>query len=258
MEAFHAAHPGQPVVLTEEPHTLQTRGFYRVLTWWRDRDNPRYDFPPYGTRQIFFDGSSWYSSSYDNAGVRMTARTALKRMEALPWLAGGFRWTGLDYLGEAGFDAGSWPARMWNYGVIDLAGIPKDTFYLYQAAWTKEPMVHLLPHWTHPGMDGVVIPVVAYSNAPEVELFLDNQSLGRRQTEPLGDFVWNVPYRPGELKAVAFSDNKSVATAAFHTASAPTGIRLETSNSALRPDRGDIASRPLRSPMMPVSWSRGR
>lgn len=241
LEKYHSEHPAQPILATEEPHTLQTRGFYRVRTWWRDKDGPRYDFPPYGTNQIFFDGNVWYNSSYDNAGVRMSARTSCKRTASLPWLAGEFRWTGRDYLGEAGFGDDHWPARMWNYGVIDLCGLPKDHFYLYQSFWTSSPMVHLLPHWTHPGMDGVMIPVVAYSNAPEVELFLNGKSLGRRKPEPLGDFVWHVPYQPGELKAIAYSRSQSVASARFQTAGSPSHIGLETDNCMLRHDRRDIA-----------------
>jgi beta-galactosidase len=241
LEKYHAEHPTVPIVLTEEPHTLQTRGFYRVRTWWRDWQH-FVEFPPYGTQEIFFDGSQWYNSSYDNAIVRETARAAWQRTAATPWISGEFRWCGFDYLGEATYKGGHWPARAENFGIIDLAAIPKDDYFLYQSFWTTAPMVHLLPHWTHRGMDGIVIPVVAYSNQAEVELLLNGKSLGRRKPEPLGDFVWQVPYSPGELKAVAYSkEGKLTATTAFQTAGPPTAIKLETDNASFKPDRTDNA-----------------
>jgi beta-galactosidase len=132
--------------------------------------------------------------------------------------------------------------RAENFGIIDLAGIPKDDYFLYKSFWTTVPMVHLLPHWTHPGMNGVPIPVVAYSNQPLVELFLNGKTLGRKKPTPLGDFVWNVPYTPGELKAVAYSaDGNPAATDVFKSADAPVAIQLETDNASLRPNRTDDA-----------------
>lgn len=241
LEKYHAEHPEMPIILTEEPHTLQTRGFYRVRTWWRDWKHFA-EFPPYGTEEIFFDGNQWYNSSYDNAVVRETARAAWLRTASTPWISGEFRWLGFDYIGEAAYKGGRWPARAENFGIIDLAGIPKDDYFLYQAFWTTKPMVHLLPHWTHPGMDGVVIPVVAYSNQPEVELFLNGRSLGRIKPTPLSDFVWKVPYEPGELKAIAYGkDGKATATTSFETAGDPEKIKLVTDNAPLRPNRTDDA-----------------
>lgn len=241
LEKYHAENPSVPIVLTEEPHTLQTRGFYRVRTWWRDWTHFT-EFPPYGTQEIFFDGNQWYNSSYDNAVIRETVRTAWKRTATTPWISGEFRWCGFDYIGEAAYKGGHWPVRAENFGVIDLAAIPKDDYFLYQSFWTTAPMVHLLPHWTHRGMEGIVIPVVAYSNQPEVELFLNGKSLGRRKPEPLGDFDWQVPYTPGELKAIAYGANgQQSATTSFQTAGSPTQIKLESDNTSLRPNRTDDA-----------------
>ncbi|MCF7957636.1 MAG: glycoside hydrolase family 2 protein, partial [Phycisphaerae bacterium] len=241
LEKFHKENPEKPVVLTEVPHTLQTRGFYRTLTWWRSRGISRNSFPAYNDKQIFFDGHARYSSSYDNCGVRITARTCWKRTKETPWIMGEFRWTGFDYLGEASFGGGKWPARIWNFGIIDLCGFPKDHYYFYQSQWTETPMVHLLPHWTHPGMEGVVIPVVGYSNCEEVELFLNDKSLGRIPPRDLLDFVWRVPYEPGTLKAVGYRDNKAVATEVFHTASTPTTIELSADNVVMNADNVDIS-----------------
>lgn len=241
LEKFHQENPDQPVVLTEVPHTLQTRGFYRTQTWWRNRSIMTNPFPPYGDKQIFFDGHPRYSSSYDNCGVRITARTCWKRTKETPWIMGEFRWTGFDYLGEASFGGGKWPARIWNFGIIDLCGFPKDHYYFYQSQWTTEPMVHLLPHWTHDGMDGVEIPVVAYSNCQEVELFLNDVSLGKQKPRDLLDFVWKVPYAPGTLKAVGYVDGKKAASTEFKTASSPTTIKLSADNQDLQADQFDIS-----------------
>ena len=241
LEKFHEDNPETPVVLTEVPHTLQTRGFYRTLTWWRNKNIMKNPFPAYNDKQIFFDGHIRYSSSYDNCGVRINARTCWKRTKETPWITGEFRWTGFDYLGEASFGGGRWPARMWNFGIIDLCGFPKDHYYFYQSQWTDEPMVHFLPHWTHPGMEGVVIPVVAYSNCHEVELFVNDKSLGRIEPRDLLDFVWRVPYQPGTLKAVAYRDNKPVASKVVNTARFPTAIKLSADNLNMKTDRVDIS-----------------
>ena len=242
LDKFHQEHRAIPVVLTEAPHTYQTRGFYRVRTWWRDWKH-FHEFPEYGSNEIFFDGNQWFRSSYDNAMVRITARAAWQEVATTPWISGGFRWTGFDYLGEADYKGGRWPDRAKSgVGVLDLAAIPKDDYYLYQSLWTTEPMVHLLPSWTHRGMKGVVIPVVAYSNQPEVELFLNGESLGRRKPGPLGDFLWKVPYDAGTLEVVAYSqDGETAASETLKTASAPVDIALETDNATLRPNRTDTA-----------------
>ena len=240
LETFKAEHPDQPLVLTEVPHTYQTRGFYRVLNWWSQVNRPRFEIPSLGDKQIFFDGHFKFNSSYDNSGIRMCARSAWKRTSEHDWIMGEFRWTGFDYLGET-FPGSGWPIRFWSHGIIDLCGFPKDHYFLYQSFWTETPMVHLLPHWTHRGMEGVTIPVVAYSNCDTVELFLNGASLGVRERGELLDFQWQVPYEPGELKAIAYKDRRKAAATIHRTASDPVVIRLETDTSELAVDRTDIA-----------------
>ncbi|MGB0370081.1 MAG: glycoside hydrolase family 2 TIM barrel-domain containing protein [Opitutales bacterium] len=244
MQSFHEKHPDQIAVRTEVPHTLQTRGFYRVRTWWRNPDRPVNAIPDYGTEQIFFDGHPRYSSSYDNAGVRISARTSWRETRDMPWVIGEFRWTGFDYLGEASFGGGKFPARIWNFGIIDLAGLPKDHFWFYQSQWTDKPMVHILPHWTHRFLEPeTIVPIVAYSNCEEVELFLNGKSLGRKTEDPEWlEFVWKVPYTPGELKAVGYKSGKPVAEKIWTTAGNPVALKLETNNSALKNDRLDTAT----------------
>lgn len=230
LDAFHRQNPQQPIVLTEVPHTLETRGVYHVLTWWRDAGNPRFPFPPYGTSEIFTEGAANYFSSYDNALVRMSARDSWRRTSTTPWISGEFRWTGFDTLGEAQFMGAAYPKRCYSSGVIDLAGFPKDGFYFYQSQWTEAPMVHLLPHWTHPRLAaGTAVPVVAYSNCEEVELFLNGKSLGRQRPRDLLDFVWQVPWQPGELKALGYRQGRAVAETVLRTAGGAEQLKLQAS-----------------------------
>lgn len=240
LEDFKAANPDQPIVLTEVPHTYQTRGFYRVLNWWRDINQPRFEIPSLGDKQIFFDGNMKFSSSYDNSGIRLCARSSWKRTSENDWIMGEFRWTGFDYLGET-FPGSGWPTRFWSHGIIDLCGFPKDHFYLYQSFWAEKPMVHLLPHWTHHGMEGTTIPVVAYSNCEKVELFLNERSLGLKERGELLDFQWQVPFEEGEIRAVAYQEGEVVAEACQRTSSCSSELRMETDNDSLACDRLDIA-----------------
>ncbi len=174
-------------------------------------------------------------------GRRLIARNSWRLATSRPWLLGEFRWTGFDYMGEAAWAGTDSLARAFNFGVIDLADFPKDLYYFYQSIWTNSPMVHLLPDWTQPGLEGKTIPVVAYANAEEVELFQDGKSLGRKKRSDLFEFVWQVPYHPGELKAIAYRGGKAVAETTERTAGTPAKLKVTTDNAALEPDRTDLA-----------------
>ncbi len=238
LETFHRENPNRPIVMTEEPHSFQTRGFYRTRNAvFKDMDS----LPHYAEPEVFAGGHSAYRSSYDNVGRRLVARNCWKRTLSRPWVMGEFRWTGFDYLGEAAWSGTESLAREFNFGVLDLAGFPKDHFYFYQSVWTDKPMVHLLPHWSHPGLEGKTIPVVAYANAEEVELFQDGESLGRQPRSELFECVWQVPYRPGELKAVAYRAGNAVAQTFQRTAGAASKLQLTTDNARLKADRHDLA-----------------
>jgi beta-galactosidase len=264
LEKFHREHPNQPIVLTEEPHGYQTRGFYKTLTWWRDK-NPakRVPFQPYAEEEVFkFGGDPQYNSSYDNATVRITTRQSWKVVRDTPWIPGEFRWAGFDYLGEASVMKRHWPARYWHPGIIDAAGFPKDIVYFYQSQWSREPMVHLLPHWTHPLIPrGTKIPVVAYSNCDEVELFLNGKSLGRQKPRAeLLDFVWDVPYEPGELRAAGYRDGAHVESATVRTAGDPVAIQMSLQGQ-LTSKRGDATAASVQvvdSAGTSVPWANNR
>jgi beta-galactosidase len=188
--------------------------------------------------------------------------------DKLPNVLGEFVWTGFDYIGEptpywdgnSGSTTGDWPARSSYFGFVDLAGFPKDNYYLYQSEWIKKPMVHILPHWNWQSREGQTIPVMAYSNAEEVELFLNGKSLGRKKRfsdpweMPVGKkvsdtgtftskyrLIWKVPYQPGTLKAVAYSGGKQVAEQEMRTASAPSRIKLVADRSVIHADGDDLS-----------------
>ena len=190
--------------------------------------------------------------------------------EQNPQVLGQFVWTGFDYIGEPtpyfwtkyemDLKAPDWPSRSSYFGMIDLAGFPKDRYYLYQSEWSTKPMVHLLPHWNWSGKEGQTIPVMVYSNAPEVELFLNGQSLGKKARYsdswempvskdlfPSGEFttkyrrIWQVPYAPGTLKAVALRDGKQVALDEVRTAGPAARIRLTPDRSRIDDDGHDLS-----------------
>ncbi|HKK66615.1 MAG TPA: DUF4982 domain-containing protein, partial [Bacteroidales bacterium] len=186
--------------------------------------------------EIFTGITPKYQSSYDNSIVRIGVRDDWKRVEENDWYMGNFRWTGFDYLGESF----GWPARTANFGIIDLAGFPKDHYYLYQSLWSDKPMVHLLPHWTHPGKEGEEIPVVVYTNCGEAELFLNDKSLGRKEMGEERQLVWQVPYTPGTLSAVAYKDGQVVAQKSFETAGKPAALAVHPDKVNIKANRRDV------------------
>ena len=241
-EKDHARYPNMIMFASEVPHTLQTRGVYRTQTWYRDlARNPhveRLDVPHLTNAELFPGFDTHYQSSYDNAMVRISARDSWRRTRDLPYVCGEFRWTGFDYLGECY----GWPAKSWNFGVIDLAGFPKDTYFFYQSQWTTPPMVHLLPHWTWPGLEGRTIPVIAYTNCDRVELWLNDRSLGVRARDDAAMCLrWDVPYQAGTLRAIGYCCDQAAATCEHVTAGPPAGLEVSWDAPTIRADRTGVA-----------------
>jgi len=243
---------------TENTHTFQVRGYYRTKTWFRDgypneKRRPHF-YPDLTEKEVFtYDWTNGagrknykqiFNSSYDNATVRLTSRHNIEQLRDLPHYAGSFRWTGHDYIGEASYVHGGWPFKSFMGGAIDMANFEKDLYYLYQSQWTSVPMVHILPHWTHPTLnEGTEIPVWVYSNCDEVELFLNGQSLGKVKPGKSHDNMqcqWMVGYVPGELKAVGYKSGKEAATELICTADAPAKIKLSVDGEALTNAANDI------------------
>ncbi len=196
----------------------------------------------------------------------------------LPWLIGQFVWTGFDYLGEPSpYDTDAWPNHSSVFGIIDLASLPKDRYYLYRSQWnTTSPTLHVLPHWTWPNREGLVTPVVAYTSYPKAELFVNGKSMGIREkanAEPLNysavaetpywerdrvkdveqrndsiamtrcRLVWDdVVYTPGEIKVVAYdADGNVAATETKVTAGKAHHLVLTANRLNLAADSNDLA-----------------
>ncbi len=226
--------PGQSFVGTETNSALATRGSYDMPATQIRRWPIRWDLP-------FTTGNPDNTcSSYDNCSAPWgsTHAETWEKMQKYPYLTGMYIWTGFDYLGEP--TPYSWPSRSSYFGVIDLAGFPKDAYYFYQSAWTEKPVLHLLPHWNW--KEGQAIDVVAYSNCDEVELFLNGASQGvRRKDAAKFSFSWNLVYMPGTLKAVGRKGGEEVLSQEVKTAGAPARIVLEADRNAIRADGVDLS-----------------
>ncbi len=232
---FHDRYPGKKFIATETTSGLEMRGHYdmpsdSVRVWPARWDKP------------FTDGNPDNSvSAYDNVRPAWgsTHEATWKVMKKYDFLSGLFIWTGFDYLGEP--TPYSWPSRSSYFGIIDLAGFPKDVFYMYQSEWTDKTVLHIFPHWNW--SPGKMVDVWAfYNHADEVELFLNGKSLGVKKKQ--GDdlhIMWRVKYEPGTLKAVSRKDGKVVLTREIHTAGPPAKIELIADRKNIKADGKDLS-----------------
>ena len=213
--------PDKPFIFSESVSALQTRGYYMMPSdsiyrapkeWWLPYTDPTFMCSAYDNMS-----ASWGSTHEETWDV----------VKHTPYVGGQFIWTGFDYIGEPtpyGF-----PARSSYFGIIDLAGFPKDSYYMYQSEWTGKPMLHLFPHWNW--HQGQTIDLWAYYNcADEVELFINGKSQGGRRKADSHQYhvMWRVKFEPGEVKAVSRKDGKVVCTQTVKTAGQPDHIRLTT------------------------------
>lgn len=226
---FHERWPGKKFIVTESVSALSTRGHYDKVPVDTIRRWPkRWDLP-------FNEGNPDFTiSAYDHVSTPWgsTHEETLKIFEKYDHISGMYIWTGFDYLGEP--TPYPWPARSSYFGIVDLAGFPKDVYYLYQSVWTDKPVLHILPHWNWQKGDDIDV-VAYYNNADEVELYLNGKSLGKRKKE--GDrlhVTWKVPFRPGTLKAVSRKGGITVLTKEVKTAGKAAKIILQ-------PDRDKIS-----------------
>ena len=209
---YHRAEPNHPMFGSETASTTTTRGIYEV------------------------DKVRGYVPAYDTQGSD-TAEAAWEPIAREPYNAGGFVWTGFDYKGEP--SPYGWPCVNSHFGIIDLAGFPKDIFYYYKAWWGDKPSVHVFPHWNWAGSEGKPIDVWVFGNGDEVELILNGRSLGRKANPAYEHLSWNVPYEPGQLVAMSYKNGKLVATDAVTTTGAPAALRVTTSRTKLVGDNED-------------------
>jgi beta-galactosidase len=166
-----------------------------------------------------------------------------------PWVIGEFVWTGFDYLGEPTPYDRMWPSRSSYFGIVDLAGLPKDRYYLYRSRWNPlEATLHILPHWNWPERKGEITPVYVYTNYPSAELFVNGTSQGKRTKDPSSRpdryrLRWNdVVYQPGELKVAAYdAAGKPVAEKTLKTAGKPHHLQLTADRTEIMADGKDLA-----------------
>ncbi|MBD1432014.1 glycoside hydrolase family 2 protein [Sphingobacterium sp. DN00404] len=210
--SFPQEHPGRKLIVTESTSALESRGQYDLVPMDSIRKWPvRWDIP--------FDGGNEDKSisAYDHVHTPWgsTHEESLRVFETYSHVSGMYVWTGFDYLGEP--TPYTWPARSSYFGIVDLAGFPKDVYYLYQSVWTETPVLHILPHWNW--QHGDTIDVVTYYNqADEVELFVNDVSKGRKAKEKNNLHVsWAVPYEAGSLTAIAYQDGVEVRRTTRHT-----------------------------------------
>lgn len=234
--------PQNIVLGSETSSTVSSRGVYK--------------FPAERKAGAMYDDHQ--SSSYDLEYCSWSNIPDIDfaRADDHEWTIGQFVWTGFDYLGEPSpYDTNAWPNHSSMFGIIDLASIPKDRYYLYRSVWNKDAeTLHILPHWNWEGREGQKVPVFVYTNYPSAELFINGKSYGRQTKHKNGDvenryrLMWHdAVYEPGEVKVVAYdSDGKAVAEKTVRTAGKPHHIELTTDYPTLKADGKDLAYVTLR------------
>jgi beta-galactosidase len=215
-DGYHKLNPARPIYGSETSSAISTRGEYTTSPA-RNTVNAYNSVVPWGeTAEVWWQ---YY---------------ALRE-----WEAGGFAWTGFDYRGEP--TPYGWPSVNSQFGIIDMCGFPKDTFYYYKAWWGKEPSLHLFPHWNFEGREGDEIPVWVYSNLDEVELFVNGKSQGKQKVPHLGHVEWKVRYEPGSIEARAFKGGKVALTEKRETTGPAAEIRLTADRTEIDGDGEDVA-----------------
>ena len=242
--------PQQIILGAETASTVSSRGVYKFpverksMATYDDHQSSSYDV----------EHCAWSDLPEDNFVYH----------DDLPYCIGEFVWTGFDYLGEPTPYYTNWPSHSSLFGIVDLAGIPKDRFYLYRSHWAPEKeTLHILPHWTWKGREGETTPVFVYTNHPTVELFINGKSQGKRtkdtsigidstytdkaqkefERQKRYRLMWmDTKYEPGTVKAVAYDANgNEVATEEVHTAGAPHHLVLEADRKTIKADGKDLS-----------------
>lgn len=210
--------PQQLVLGSETASTVSSRGVYHFPITWKEHNQITH--------------ADHQSSSYDNETCSWSNTPDIDFAidDDYPWVIGQFVWTGFDYLGEPSpYDTDAWPNHSSLFGIIDLASLPKDRYYLYRSVWNRQDTtLHILPHWNWPDRKGKVTPVFVYTSLPKAELFINGVSQGIREKNDSTlqnryRLMWNnTVYTPGELRVVAYdNENRPVAEKTVRTAGKP-------------------------------------
>jgi beta-galactosidase len=215
-DPYHKAHPQRFTIGTETASAVSTRGIYstdKLRNWLSAYDM---NHPPWAEL-----AEEWW-----------------KFYATREWLAGGFAWTGFDYRGEP--TPYGWPSINSQFGIVDMCGFPKDTFYYYKSWWGAEPVLHLFPHWNWDEREGEPISVWVHSNLDEVELFLNGKSQGSQKVPRLTHLEWKVKYEPGVIEARGSKDGKVVLVEKRETTGKPEAIKLTADRAEINADGEDI------------------
>lgn len=223
-DAVHKQFPDLPVISSEIASEICTRGIYTTERWEDYYGDPKRGYVP------------GYSITAGPAG--QTVEKAWPPVAERDWIAGGFVWAGFDYKGEP--RPFGWPVVNCHYGFMDICGFPKDSYYYYKSWWSDEPVLHLFPHWNWEGREGEEIAVWVHSNCDEVELFLNDVSLGKQTVKPLHHLEWKVKYAPGKLVAKGVRKGQALESVRV-TTGAPAAIRLSADRDSLVADKADLA-----------------
>lgn len=232
--AFREKFPDRMIVSSESAAALSSRGVY-LFPVASASSNPTRDGKGGDSKIRHVSAYELHTADFGSSADKVFAA-----QDQHPFVAGEFVWSGWDYLGEP---TPYYSSRSSYFGIIDLAGFPKDRFYLYQSRWRPElPMAHILPHWTWPERTNHITPVHVFTSGDEVELFLNDQSLGRKKK---GEFEYRlrwdeVTYHPGTLKVVAYKSGKAWATAEVKTAGEPAQLKLEADRINISADGKDL------------------
>lgn len=227
--------PKTPFIATETTSALATRGYY-------DKDSETLKNWPVRWDLKFTGGNPGNTvSAYDHvkAPWGSTHEATWKIIKKHDFLSGMYIWTGFDYIGEP--TPYEWPSVSSYFGIVDLAGFPKDVYYMYQSEWTDQTVLHILPHWNWEIGDQINV-WAYYNHADEVELFLNEKSLGTKSKK--GDdlhITWHVPFEPGTLKAISRKDGKVVAERIIKTAGNPSQLQLTADRSTIAADGVDLS-----------------
>ena len=223
----------KPLIAAETASALETRGVYlfpadSMYVW------------PASSKDTKLGNTDFTCSAYDNtyAYWGTTHENSWLSVKNRPFMSGLFVWSGFDFLGEP--VPYPYPARSSYYGIIDLAGIPKDVYYMYQSEWTKKPVLHILPHWNW--KKGDLVDVWAYyNNADMVTLYLNGKLIGSSQKTPqMLHAAWKVPFEPGVIKVVSTLKGKVVLSKEVFTAGAPAKLKLSVNSRIIHPNSENL------------------
>jgi len=230
----HKQYPDKILFGSETASTVSSRGEYKFPlkenkgAWYNDYQVSSYDF----------DYPKWAS----------TPDTEFEMQDDCEFILGEFVWTGFDYLGEpTPYNEGT-PARSSYFGIVDLAGMKKDRFFIYQSKWSTTPVLHVLPHWNWSDRLGQNVPVFCYTNYPKAELFVNGKSMGVKQKDKNNKYtryrlMWkDVIYQPGEIKVIAYNEkNEAVAQEIIKTAGEPYALKLTADRQKIKANGKDLS-----------------